>query len=173
MHNFEIAMPAADARVAFASTAIESFIHQEALLLDMRLFRDWMALFTEDGTYWVPATPGQENPFNQASLFYDEPDLMKTRIGRLEHPKIHIQSPPSRTMHQIGRVTTVKQPDSITDIVVTSSMIMVEYRQDRQRMFAGRQYHRLRPADDSFRIVHKRVDLVNCDGPFEPMAVPI
>jgi hypothetical protein len=61
----------------------------------------------------------------------------------------------------------------MADIVVTSSLIMVEYRQDHQRMFAGRQYHRLRPNDDTFRIVHKRVDLVNCDGPFEPMAVPI
>ena len=29
-------------------------------LLDARRFRDWMGLFTDDGTYWVPAVPGQD-----------------------------------------------------------------------------------------------------------------
>ena len=50
---------------------------------------------------------------------------------------------------------------------------MVEYRDDTQRVFAGRQQHRLRRHGDSFRIVQKRVDLINCDGAFEAMAVPI
>ncbi len=50
---------------------------------------------------------------------------------------------------------------------------MVEYRDERQRIFAGRQHHRLRREGPSFRIVHKRVDLINCDSAFEAMAVPI
>jgi hypothetical protein len=50
---------------------------------------------------------------------------------------------------------------------------MVEYRDDAQRVFAGRQHHRLRRNGDSFRIVQKRVDLINCDSAFDAMAVPI
>ena len=50
---------------------------------------------------------------------------------------------------------------------------MVEYREDQQRTFAGRQQHRLRRDGASFRIVQKRVDLINCDSAFEAMAVPI
>jgi benzoate/toluate 1,2-dioxygenase beta subunit len=50
---------------------------------------------------------------------------------------------------------------------------MVEYRDDTQRAFAGRQQHRLRRHGDTFLIVQKRVDLINCDGAFEAMAVPI
>jgi len=50
---------------------------------------------------------------------------------------------------------------------------MVEYRLDRQRIFAGRQIHRLRYQDARWLIAHKRVDLVNCDSAFEAMAVPI
>ena len=50
---------------------------------------------------------------------------------------------------------------------------MVESRDDQQRVFAGRQRHRLRRKDVSFRIVQKRVDLINCDSAFEAMAVPI
>jgi benzoate/toluate 1,2-dioxygenase beta subunit len=132
-----------------------------------------MGLFTEDGTYWVPAVPNQESPFNQASLFYDDRDLMKTRIDRLEHPRIHVQTPPSRTAHLVGNAM-IEQTDAATgEYVVASTFIMVEYRDEAQRVFAGRQRHRLRREGDSFRIVQKRVDLINCDSAFEAMAVPI
>jgi benzoate/toluate 1,2-dioxygenase beta subunit len=50
---------------------------------------------------------------------------------------------------------------------------MVEHRLDRQRIFAGRQTHRLRRVGQDLRIAHKRVDLVNCDSAFEAIAVPI
>jgi benzoate/toluate 1,2-dioxygenase beta subunit len=157
----------------FAPSAVELFLLHEAELLDQRRFREWMALFADDGTYWVPAVPNQQSPFNQASLFYDDRDLMKTRVARLDHPKIHVQTPPSRTLHQVGRVMTNGSANDNGDIVVSSTVVMVEYRADFQRVFAGRQTHRLREEGDSFRIVQKRVDLVNCDAAFEPMAVPI
>jgi hypothetical protein len=49
----------------------------------------------------------------------------------------------------------------------------VEYRDEAQRVFAGRQRHRLRRDGQDFRIVQKRVDLINCDSAFEAMGVPI
>jgi 3-phenylpropionate/cinnamic acid dioxygenase small subunit len=153
--------------------ACEAFIIHEARLLDERRFRDWMALFADDGTYWVPAVPGQTSPFDQASLFYDDRDLMKTRIERLEHPRIHVQTPPSRTAHLVGNVVVEAANNAQDEIVVGSTLIMVEYRDDAQRVFAGRQRHRLRRDGASFRIVQKRVDLINCDTAFEAMAVPI
>jgi 3-phenylpropionate/cinnamic acid dioxygenase small subunit len=153
--------------------AFEEFIVEEARLLDERRFRDWMALFADDGTYWVPATPDQTSPFDQASLFYDDRELMKTRVERLEHPRIHVQTPPSRTAHLVGNVV-VEETDAATgEFVVGSTVIMVEYRDDAQRVFAGRQKHRLRRQADGLRIVQKRVNLINCDGAFEAMAVPI
>jgi ethylbenzene dioxygenase subunit beta len=151
----------------------EQFLIQESALLDARRFRDWMALFAEDGTYWVPAVPDQDSPFNQASLFYDDRDLMKTRIDRLEHPRIHVQTPPSRTAHLVGNVVVESADAAKGEFTVGSTVIMVEYRDDVQRLFAGRQHHKLRREGDSFRIVQKRVDLINCDGAFEAMAVPI
>jgi 3-phenylpropionate/cinnamic acid dioxygenase small subunit len=153
--------------------SIEQFLMQEARLLDERRFRDWMELFADDGTYWVPAVPDQKSPFDQASLFYDDRDLMRTRVERLEHPRIHVQTPPSRTAHLVGNVL-IQEVDAATgEIVVGSTVIMVEYRDEAQRVFAGRQHHRLRRDGAGFRIVQKRVDLINCDSAFEPMAVPI
>jgi 3-phenylpropionate/cinnamic acid dioxygenase small subunit len=152
---------------------LEEFILHEARLLDERRFRDWMALFADDGTYWVPAAPEQQSPFDQASLFYDDRDLMRTRIERLEHPRIHVQTPPSRTAHLVGNVLVETVDEAKGEVVVGSTVIMVEYRDEQQRVFAGRQHHRLRRDGASFRIVQKRVDLINCDSAFEAMAVPI
>lgn len=151
----------------------ERFLIQEAQLLDSRRFRDWMGLFTDDGTYWVPAVPNQESPFDQASLFYDDRELMKTRVDRLEHPRIHVQTPPSRTAHLVGNIIVDQGNETTGEYLVSSTFIMVESRDDQQRVFAGRQHHRLRREGPSFRIVHKRVDLINCDSAFEAMAVPI
>jgi 3-phenylpropionate/cinnamic acid dioxygenase small subunit len=152
---------------------VADFLIEEALLLDQRRFREWMGLFADDGTYWVPAVPNQQSPFDQASLFYDDRDLMKTRIERLEHPRIHVQTPPSRTAHLIGNVVIEDVDAGNGEFLVGSTVIMVEYRDDAQRLFAGRQHHRLRRVGDTFRIVQKRVDLINCDAAFEAMAVPI
>ena len=109
----------------------EQFLFHEAALLDARRFRDWMALFADDGTYWVPAVPNQDSPFNQASLFYDDRELMKTRVDRLEHPRIHVQTPPSRTAHldrqHRGRGGR-RRPRASSSI--GSTVIMVEYRDD-------------------------------------------
>jgi 3-phenylpropionate/cinnamic acid dioxygenase small subunit len=151
----------------------EQFLIHEATLLDTRRFRDWMALFTDDGTYWVPAVPGQESPFKEASLFYDDRELMKTRVDRLEHPRIHVQTPPSRTAHLVGNVVVEAANGADAEFNVGSTVIMVEYRDEAQRVFAGRQLHKLRRDGGSFRIVHKRVDLINCDSALEAMAVPI
>jgi benzoate/toluate 1,2-dioxygenase beta subunit len=152
---------------------LEEFVLHEARLLDERRFREWMGLFADDGTYWVPAVPDQKNPFDEASLFYDDRDLMKTRIDRLEHPRIHVQTPPSRTAHLIGNTLVEAVDEAKGEYVVGSTVIMVEYRDEQQRVFAGRQHHRLRREGPSFRIVQKRVDLINCDSAFEAMAVPI
>ena len=167
----DAASPAAVASVDRAP--FKEFLIHEAALLDARRFRDWMALFADDGTYWVPAVPNQESPFNQASLFYDDRDLMRTRIERLEHPRIHVQTPPSRTAHLVGNVLLEQADEAKGEYVVGSTVIMVEYRDEAQRLFAGRQRHRLRRDGASLRIVEKRVDLINCDCAFEAIAVPI
>jgi 3-phenylpropionate/cinnamic acid dioxygenase small subunit len=152
---------------------LADFLAHEARLLDERRFREWMQLFADDGTYWVPSVPDQQSPFDQASLFYDDRALMRTRVERLEHPRIHAQTPPSRTVHLIGNVHLDETDADKGEYAVSSSVIMVEYRDDQQRIFAGRQHHRLRREGENLRIVQKRVDLINCDSAFEAMAVPI
>src|SRR5262245_11930089 len=112
------AAPMAGGVAGIDRARFELFLIQEAGLLDARRFRDWMALFSEDGTYWVPAVPDQQSPFDQASLFYDDRELMKTRVDRLEHPRIHVQTPPSRTAHLVGNVLIEQADDAKGEYLV-------------------------------------------------------
>ena len=98
---------------------------------------------------------------------------MKTRVDRLEHPRIHVQTPPSRTAHVLSNIIVEQADETTGEYLVGSTFIMVEYRDEQQRVFAGHQHHRLRRDGAGFRIVQKRVDLINCDSAFEAMAVPI
>src|SRR3954464_10125536 len=89
--------------------AIEDFLIHEAALLDDRKFEEWRELFDEKGYYWVPLRPEQTSPDEEASLFYDTREVMKTRIERLRHPRIHAQTPPHRTCHLIGNVVVLEE----------------------------------------------------------------
>ncbi len=152
---------------------IQAFLIHEASLLDDRLFDKWSELFDDNGYYWVPLRPDQESPHTEASLFYDTPDIMKTRIERLRHPRIHAQTPPHRTCHLIGNIAILQADTAGGQCTVRSSLIMADYRLRVQRVFAGKAQHRLRREGDSYRIVWKRVDLINCDDSFELIAAPI
>ena len=38
---------------------VERFLYRQAELLDEKLIEDWMALFSDDGWYWMPAEADQ------------------------------------------------------------------------------------------------------------------
>ena len=152
--------------------ALEAFLVGEARLLDERRFDDWLDLFTDDGWYWVPIAPDQDNPHDMVSLIYDDRRLLETRIRRLAHPSAHAQTPASRTSRIIANVTADEAPTDGADLVIRSKFQMIEYRRDTQRLFGGTCRHGLVEAEGSLRIRWKRVDLVNCDSMHDGINVP-
>jgi len=165
---------APDATAAFDRAEIEAFLTREADLLDERRFAEWRDLFDEDGYYWVPLRPGQESPDDEVSLFYDDRKTMETRFARLAHPRIHAQSPPTRTCRIVGnfRIEEIGPDAEPGSCIVASKLILVDYRQGEQRLFAGRVHHKLRRAAGGFRIAWKKVELINCDDVFGVIAIP-
>jgi benzoate/toluate 1,2-dioxygenase beta subunit len=166
--------PGPEATVPFGDRhAIENFLIREAQLLDERRFEEWRDLFTEDGCYWVPLRPDQTSPEGEASLFYDDRGIMQTRFERLRHPNIHSQNPPHRTCHIVGNVVVETVDPVRSECSVASNLIMTDYRMRVQRLFSGRVRHNLRWDSSGYKIILKRVDLINCDDVFELIAVPI
>ena len=152
--------------------ACEAFLVHEARLLDDGRFEEWLALFTTDAWYWVPAQPHQANPRDTVSLIYDDRHLLETRVRRLASPRIYSQEPRSRTTRIIANVTIEEQSDDARACVVRSKFQLLEYRRDTQTAFGGTAFHRLIATDAGIRIAWKRVDLVNCDAVLDGLVVP-
>jgi ethylbenzene dioxygenase subunit beta len=157
---------------ALAKTrAYEAFLIQEARLLDDGRFDEWLALFTADACYWVPSQPNQESPYDTVSLMYDDRRLLETRVRRLADPRIYSQEPRSRTSRIVTNLT-FEPDDGQPGRLVRSKFLLVEYRRETQRLFAGTYFHRLVGEAEDMRIAQKRVDLVNCDAPLDGLVVP-
>ncbi len=153
--------------------ALENLVYWEARLLDERRFEDWANLFADDGYYWVPARPNQANPYDEVSLFFDDRNFMETRIRRLRHPNIHAQIPPSRTFHLISNIRLENEKPANADHLVSSGMIMLEYRPGcDQQIFGGRCFHAIRTRNSELKIAWKKVELINCDGMLNPIVLP-
>ncbi len=147
--------------------AVEQFLYRQAEILDDRLWDGWLGLWTEDGIYWAPASEDQEVGEGVPNIFYEDLDLMKVRIGRINHPRAWSQSPPNRTSHVVSNVVIEDEDAATGDVIARSKFYAVEYWNDEIRHFAGKYRHHLKRIDGGYRIRLQRVDLVNAEGPFE------
>ena len=66
---------------------IEELLYNEASFLDAADLDGWINLYTDDGTYWMPVLPDQQDPINHISLFYDDRVLMDIRRRNLSPPR--------------------------------------------------------------------------------------
>ena len=153
-----------------APAEIEHFLIGEARILDERRWEDWLALFAENATYWVPIQENQESPRTTISLMYDDRQLLETRVRRLVAGKLHTQTPVARTSRIVVNATIEGEEDGA--VKVRSKFQLTECRRDKQRYFAGTLWHVLEPKDDSFLIRSKKVELVNCDSMMDGLTVP-
>ncbi len=146
---------------------IERFLYNEAELLDHRKFDDWLKLFTDNGWYWLPIKADQESPLDTVSIIYDDRKLLETRVRRLNNVNIHAESPPPRTSRILGNIRVEDRNPETGAISVMSRFQLVEFRGERQRIFAGSMQHSLVQVSTGFAIEGKRVDLVNAEGMLE------
>jgi 3-phenylpropionate/cinnamic acid dioxygenase small subunit len=148
---------------------LDEFLYHEARLLDEGRLEDWLALFTEDATYWLPLERGQQDPLETSSLIYDDRTLLGLRVKQARHPRAHARLPLARTVHQVGNVVVVEDKKNL--LTVKSNLILFEFRNEKQRIWGALVEHHLRRAGDSFRIAHKRVELANSEGELDGIAI--
>jgi ethylbenzene dioxygenase beta subunit len=150
---------------------VEALVLREARLLDERRYAEWLELFTDDAVYWIPTRPGQASPHEALSIIYEPRTLLAVRVERLARGEMHVQSPPSRTVHHVSAI-------EVDGDEARSALIVAEWRAgpsgEMSRIFAGRVTHKLRRGGpQGLRIVLKRVDLVDGEAPHRAIAVPL
>ena len=151
--------------------SIEQFLYHEARLLDEQRWEEWNALYLDDAEYWVPAAPDQPDPHNHVSLIYETGLLRAVRIKRYKHPNAFSLQPKPRSVHLLSNIILDNFDADSGEYSVNSRFVMLQYRREKQDVFAGSYNHRLRIEGNEFRIAGKRVDLLNCDAPLENILI--
>ena len=140
------------------------FVVQESRLLDAKRYDEWNALFTDDGYYWLPLVPDQEDPFEHTSHLDEDKLLRDIRVERLKSPRAFSQQPPSRC-HHLLQVPTVEEFDPAGNrFVVRTEFHYTESQGDELQFYVGTFLHHLRLVDGRLRIALKRVKLLNPDA---------
>jgi 3-phenylpropionate/cinnamic acid dioxygenase small subunit len=141
-------------------TQAQDFVAHETALLDAGRFDDWLALFAEDGHYWVPLQgAAQADPLSHNSIAYEDRLLLQLRIERLKNPRAHSQHPKSHCQHVLQR--SVIEHDDARGLALSTPFIYVEARGDEQVLLAGNCRHLLVRHAEGFLIRQKRIDLLN------------
>jgi 3-phenylpropionate/cinnamic acid dioxygenase small subunit len=148
---------------AFDTTAVERLLYAEADCLDRADLDGWFDLYTADGDYWMPVTPDQTEPHRHISLFYDDRLLMEIRRRNFGHAFAASMEHPVRCSHIISNIQIISHDTQSGGGRVRSNFQAVVYYKE-QRLYAGKYTHDLVLIENTLRIRHKRVDLIDCDA---------
>jgi 3-phenylpropionate/cinnamic acid dioxygenase small subunit len=140
------------------------FVVREARLLDEKRYDEWTALFTDDGLYWVPLTPGQPDGTQHTSHLYEDKLLRDLRIERLKSPRAFSQQPPSRGHHLLQTPTVEALDAAANRYVVRSEFHYSEAQNDEINHFVGTAFYELKAVGGALRMTLKRVNLLNSDA---------
>ena len=83
--------------------AINALIRRETACLNDGDLDAWMALFTDDGYYWMPLEADQQSPDEHDSLIYDNRPLMEILDEEGASWRTWRSTPPRRTSTWSGR----------------------------------------------------------------------
>jgi benzoate/toluate 1,2-dioxygenase subunit beta len=145
----------------FDRQQIEGFLYREARLMDEHAYDDWLALWTEDGLYWVPCNEDDFDPERHVSIVYENRSGLEDRIARLKSGAAYAQDPKSRLSRVVSNVEV--DDENGNETTVRSTFNLTALRRGRMDIFAGRAIHKLRPEGHSFKIAYKKVILINND----------
>lgn len=146
---------------------VEQFVYREARYADEHDYDAWEALWTDDALYWVPAGDDGD-PETHMSVLYDNRARIATRLNQLRTGKRFSQTPPSSLRRLVSNVEVLGTDGA--DTVAGANFLLVESRERRMQIWAGRTTYRLRPVGGDIRMAYKKVMLVNRDAPLANMA---
>jgi p-cumate 2,3-dioxygenase beta subunit len=150
---------------------VEDFLYAEAALLDEWKLEEWLALWTPDGSYVVPATDRAGDPGATLALIADDLAGLRARVHQLVSGTAWTEVPRSRTAHLITNVRIVGR--DATSVRVRSAFAVHRSRGDRQDLFAGNYEHDLVVVDEQRPRLRKKVVMLAHDTLFAQAKISI
>jgi 3-phenylpropionate/cinnamic acid dioxygenase small subunit len=161
------ATPAAEGALSMDAERIlriERFLYQEAALMDAHEYDRWFGLWHgDDILYWVPCNSDDQDPATSVAIIYDDRARLTERMMRLKDKLAHAYRPNPRLIRAVSNVVPLAVEGD--EVEVASSFVLGEIRVGVQNIWLGKSSHRLKETPDGFRILRKKVMLLNNDEP--------
>ena len=172
--------------------AVVEFLYREGRLADEARYAEWLALWTDDAVYWVPATTDPAaDPETRLSHIYDNRARLETRIKLLQTGHRYSQEPASLMRRLISNIEVAEGSDGELvagfslayvrkgsfgyrargesyELVAGSNFILAELSiqaKSEMHWWVGRATHHLRRVDGLLRMSLKKVVLINTAEP--------
>jgi 3-phenylpropionate/cinnamic acid dioxygenase small subunit len=148
----------------FTEMGLCDFVAREASLLDDGRYDEWLALFSDDGRYWVPLQGRmQQDAHTHNSIAFEDRLMLQLRVDRLKDPRAHSQHPPSRCQHVLQNSRVERLDLDAGSAALRTPFLYIEARGAEQVVLAGSFHHLLIRTPDGPRIQLKRVDLLGAE----------
>ena len=138
---------------------IEDLFFHEAELLDSWRLDEWLALLTDDASYYVPPND-KPDADHRTTLFTiaDNNTRLKERVRRVKDPHCHAEYPHSRTRRLIGNVRVIAEAGD--RIEASANFILHRFRRGEDvRVFVGQYRYKLRRENGALKIAERRAIL--------------
>ncbi len=142
-------------------------VEREALYLDERRWDDWLALYTPDCEFWMPAWKSDDtltsDPGREISHFYYASRAgLEDRIYRIRSNRSPASTPLPRTTHLVGRPRLLTPADGERMRLKSNWTCHVFFpRAHDSHAFFGSSEHELVASADEWRIAKKKIVLQN------------
>lgn len=144
----------------------EELLFREALLIDTRRYAEWLAMFTPDIEFWMPAwrneTEPTADPDRELSLiYYKGRRNLEDRVMRLTSGLSTASAPPPRVVHGVSNVLLTAGDTVTAQVSAVFTCNRFDVRMNRAECFFGRYEYTLRRNGDEWLIARKKIVLLN------------
>lgn len=151
---------------------VTALIYREALLLDAKDWKAWLALYLEDAVFWMPAWQSESkttsDPDNELNLLYlRQRANLEDRVFRIESGESFASVPLDRTVHIVSGVLVLGESGG--DIEAAASWLCHVYGVRGAFTRGGRYDYLLRRTAQGLRIARKKITMIDdkLEGPID------
>ena len=151
--------------MAMTIEEVRAFLYGEARALDDRQWDDWLACYSPEAVFWMPAWDDDdelvEDPQREISLiYYGHKGGLEDRVFRIRTERSSATSlPEPRTSHNISNIEITAEREGAIEL--RFNWFTLSYRYKTVTTYFGTSYYTLDTSDLAPLIVNKKVVLKN------------
>ncbi len=144
--------------------SVTDLLLREAELVDDRQWDEWLALFSEDVEYWVPAWDDDSSytndPDRELSLiYYKSRSGLEDRVFRIRSGLSYVSSPLPRTCHLVSNIRAGFRDDGCGE--VKANWQTLSHNDGKTSAFFGFYEYLLQPQGQGWKIQKKKIIVLN------------